>query len=527
MSSADPQPVPRAERAATDIVLATINVRHSHSSLALRCLMANLGRWQERATLMEFVTGHRIEAMAESILALAPRLVALSVYIWNVDEITRLIGVLRTLAPQIRLVVGGPEVSHETASQPLFALVDHVITGPGEISLPALCTQLLQGPPPLMKVIAGQSAEPDALQPPYPWYTDHDIAHRHLYVEASRGCPFKCEFCLSALDRTAVPFDTGRFLGHLAELHARGARRFKFIDRTFNLKVSTSVAILQFLLEHIEASPHDPVFAHFELVPDHLPATLREPIARFPAGTLQFEIGIQTWNTDVQQRISRRQDNEKAAENLRWLRQATEVHLHVDLIAGLPGETLDSFAAGFDRLWWLRPHEIQVGVLKRLRGTPIIRHTEAYGLRFNPSPPYNVLATDSIGFADMQRVARFARYWDLVANAGRFPDTLPWIMGEQPFDRFMRLSDWLYAQTDATHRIAPERLGRLIERWLAGTGATPAAIRRSLDADLARMRRPNAAASPPRAVVADPGRPSMRVGNGGASARQRRFARQP
>src|SRR5690606_17050666 len=135
---------------------------------------------------------------------------------------------------------------------------------------------------------------------------------------------------------------------------------------------------------------------------------LRETIARFPAGALQFEIGIQTWNPAVQTLISRRQNDEKAEQNIRWLVTNTQAHLHVDLIAGLPGADLASFGAGFDRLLALGPHEIQLGILKRLRGAPIARHTESHGLRFNPDPPYNVLATDRIDFEDLQRFELFA-----------------------------------------------------------------------------------------------------------------------
>lgn len=142
------------------------------------------------------------------------------------------------------------------------------------------------------------------------------------------------------------------------------------MDRTFNLRISTSQAILHCLLEHNQAHPDDPVFAHFELVPDHLPQALRDTISAFAPDTLQFEIGIQSWNPQVQTLVARRQDNARAEENLRWLREHSQTHLHVDLIAGLPGESLASFAQGFDRLHALRPQEIQVGILKRLRVRP-------------------------------------------------------------------------------------------------------------------------------------------------------------
>jgi hypothetical protein len=458
------------------IVLTTLNARYAHASLALRCLRANLGELRDASRIVEFVIGRRAEDVVEQLLAHAPRIVGFSVYIWNVEETARIVALLKAVAPQVVIVVGGPEVSHEVDAQRICTLADHVVTGWGEVTFAQLARQILEGPRPLMKVHAGVQPELASLASPYGEYTDEDLRHRHVYVEASRGCPFKCEFCLSALDRTAWPFPLAPFLDDLARLYERGARRFKFIDRTFNLKVETSAAILQFFLDRIEARPHDPPFAHFEVIPDHLPPRLRELLARFPAGVLQLEIGIQTWNEDVQMQISRRQDNAAAEDNLRWLRESTHAHLHVDLIAGLPGEDFAGFARGFDRLVALNPHEIQLGILKRLRGAPIARHAEAFGLRFNPEPPYNVLATDRIDFATMQRIARAAQAWDRVGNSGRFQRTLPLLLGDAPFARLLAFADALHAQFGAAHGVANERLYEALYGWLTAHGGASAAL---------------------------------------------------
>ena len=467
------------------IVLSTLNARYAHASLGLRCLLANMEELQPQTRLLEFVIGARTADLVEKLLAQAPRIIGFGVYIWNVEETTRLVAMLKRVAPDIKIVLGGPEVSHESGEQPIVAMADYLITGWGDISFVQLCRQILDGPQPLMKIHAGIQPPLADLKLPYDLYTEADIAHRTLYVEASRGCPFKCEFCLSALDKTAWPFEADRFLLELESLHARGARLFKFVDRTFNLNIKTSLKLMQFFLDKLAANPDDPVYAHFEVVPDHLPDALKDAIARFPAGTLQFEIGIQSFNPEVQTLVSRRQDNDKAAENIRWLIAHSQAHLHVDLIAGLPGEDIASFARGFDRLVELAPHEIQFGILKRLRGTPIIRHTETYGLVFDPHPPYTILATSLITFGDMQRLVRFARYWDLVANSGRFAHTLPLILAATPFDRFMDLSDWLFEQTDATHRIALERLAALVAQWLAARGSDADAVAQVLATDYA------------------------------------------
>jgi len=470
---------------AMTILLSTINSRYAHASLGLRYLLANMGDLQPQTRLQEFVSGSKTTDIVEKILAHQPRVIGFGVYIWNVEETTKVVAMLKRVAPEIAIVLGGPEVSYEPGEQTIVQMADYLVTGWGEITFPQLCRAIIHGPKPLMKINAGVQPPLADIALPYALYTDEDIAHRTLYVEASRGCPFKCEFCLSSLDKTAWPFELDGFLNELEILHARGARLFKFVDRTFNLNIKSSLKIMQFFLDKLEADPHDPVFAHFEVVPDHLPDALKDGIRKFPPGTLQFEIGIQSFNPEVQTLVSRKQNNEKAAENIRWLCEHSHAHLHVDLIAGLPGEDVESFARGFDKLHALKPHEIQFGILKRLRGTPIIRHTQTYGLVFDSNPPYTILATDRIDFANMQRLVRFARYWDLIANSGRFAHTLPMILDSEPFANFMALSDWIYAKTDATHRIALERLAALVAEWMGTRGADADAVSALLASDYA------------------------------------------
>lgn len=467
------------------ILLSTLNARYAHASLGLRYLLANMGALQEQTRLQEFVIGAKTTEIVERLLAHQPRIIGFGVYIWNVEETTRVVAMLKRVAPQVTIVLGGPEVSFESAEQQIVQLADYLVTGWGDVTFPKLCGEILNGPKPLMKVHAGVQPPMAEIKLPYALYTEHDIAHRTIYVEASRGCPFKCEFCLSALDKTAWPFGLDTFLAELEGLHARGARLFKFVDRTFNLNIKTSLKIMQFFLDKLEANPDDPVYAHFELVPDHLPDALKEGISKFPPGALQFEIGIQSFNPEVQALVSRKQDNAKAADNIRWLCEHSNAHLHVDLIAGLPGEDVDSFARGFDKLVALKPHEIQFGILKRLRGTPIIRHTEQFGMVFDPYPPYTILSTSLIDFATMQRLVRFARYWDLVANSGRFTHTIEHMLGDAPFANFMAFSDWIYSKTDATHRIALDKLAALVIQWLQTQGMDKAAASALVGSDYA------------------------------------------
>jgi tRNA A37 methylthiotransferase MiaB len=391
------------------------------------------------------------------------QIIGFGVYIWNVVQTTALVRELKRVRPSLKIVLGGPEVSHEIEQQDIVHLADHVITGWGDVSFPKLCTALIDGPKPLMKVIQGEQPPMDQIELPYQHFSDADLAHRVLYVEASRGCPFKCEFCLSSLDKTAWAFDLSPFLKELDILYQRGARNFKFVDRTFNLKIESSIQILQFFLDRMKVDASDNLLVHFEVIPDHLPDRLKAMIAQFPPGVLQFEVGIQSFNEEVQKLISRRQDNVQTEANLRWLITQSNAHLHTDLIFGLPSETLESFAIGFDRLWAIGPQEIQLGILKRLRGTPIHRHTQTHGMVYDTQPPYIVQQTQDLDQATIDRFARMAKYWDLVVNSGRFKKTMAVLMTptetqNSAFGLFMHFSDALWQVTGKTYGLSPETL---------------------------------------------------------------------
>ncbi len=484
-----------------DIVLTTLNAKYIHAAFGLRYLMANLGELKPSAAIAEFDINQRPLDIAEALLAREPKILGFGVYIWNVTETTEVIAAIKRVRPEVIVILGGPEVSYETESQEIIALADYVITGEADLKFAEVCRQLLIGEKPATKILAAPLPEFSRLELPYDLYTEQDIAHRVIYVEASRGCPFTCEFCLSSLDIPVRQAPLDKMLAALQRLLDRGVKNFKFVDRTFNLNLNVSRAFLQFFLDR-----HRPdLFLHFEMIPDRLPDALRELIAKFPPGALQFEVGIQSFNDDVCELISRRQDLGRLEDNFHFLRSSTGVHIHADLIVGLPGETIESFGAGFDRLIALGPQEIQVGILKRLRGTPIIRHDAEWQMRYNPHPPYEILQNKLIDFATMQRMRRFAKYWDLVGNSGNFVETTPLIwspVGQasslsgtksvlpsatrtdessndslnlgtgkmpvlpSPFAAFLRWSDWLYSQIRRTDSIALARLAELLFQFL-------------------------------------------------------------
>lgn len=448
------------DAASPKIVLSTLNAKFIHAAFGLRYLYANLKELQPFCEIQEFTIKTRAIDIVEQILESKPDIVGFGVYIWNIVETTDVVSLLKVIAPEIKIILGGPEVSYETEQQSIVEYADYVLTGPADISFYQLCKDIINQTEPEQKVLKSKPVALDEIELPYEYYSDEDLKHRLLYVEASRGCPFKCEFCLSSLDTASNPFELELFLGQMEILYQRGARNFKFIDRTFNLNIKTTMQIMQFFLDKMS----DELFLHFEVVPDHLPRKLKELLTQFPEGSLQFEVGIQTFNSQVQTNISRKQNNAKSKDNLLWLRENTNAHIHADLIFGLPGETFDSFKESFNALYHCRPHEIQLGILKRLKGSPIIRHTESFDLRFNPLPPFNILSTDRVSFATMQRVNRFARYWDMIGNSGRFKHSLGHILSDEPFDDFMAITEWIFNKTGQTHQINLKKLYELVSQ---------------------------------------------------------------
>ena len=250
----------------------------------------------------------------EVLLAREPKIIGFGVYIWNVAPITEVVGMLKRVRPDITIILGGPEVSYEAESQPVVQLADFVITGEADLAFARVCQQLLAGERPTTKIIPADLPEFSQTGVRTDLYDEQDVAHRIIYVEASRGCPFTCEFCLSSLDIPVRQAPLPVLLGHLQRLLTRGVKQFKFVDRTFNLNVNVSKAILDFFLERYQPGH----FFHFEMVPDRLPEPLREVIAKFPAGALQFEVGIQTFNEEVGALIKRRQNYQRLEDNFRF-----------------------------------------------------------------------------------------------------------------------------------------------------------------------------------------------------------------
>ena len=429
-----------------------INAKWIHPSLALRLLKANLGSLEKNCAIIEFALRQPLCEKIEPLLAAKPRILGISVAIWNHTATLELLRELHKIwAPQMPyIILGGPEVSYLPPEKEIFRYADYCIMGEGETAFRELCESILNGEkdchsPAVFINRKLQAVNVTSVNSAYHLYTDEDLQKKLIYVESSRGCPFSCDFCLSACDREGVrEFPLESFLDEMNVLIKRGVKTIKFLDRTFNLNIDRARRIMEFFIEKLNETPV-PFVVHFEMIPSRFPPELVATLARFPSGTLRLEIGIQTLNSGVSAHIGRQSDPKKELAALVLLREKTNAVIHADLIAGLPGEDIFSFGKGFDLLCAALssggnspPAEIQLGFLKLLPGTAMERHTGAFGMHYNPLPPYEVTETAAIPASGIKRLKNFARFWELVVNRNLIA-----INGSPVFDRFMELSDSL------------------------------------------------------------------------------------
>ncbi len=443
------------------IILTTLNARYAHTSIALRYLYANLKEYKDCTQLQEYTINDNIHEIAEKLLKTAPSIIGIGVYIWNSLEVYKLISIIKLVSPKTIIILGGPEVSHKPF-RVNFDVADYIIEGEGEVSLYNLIRDINDGIIHEKTTIGRCTPDLKQIELPYKYFTDHDIKNRVIYVEASRGCPFKCEFCLSSIDNSVRDFNIDLLLKEFQTLWDRGARNFKFIDRTFNLNIDKSNTILDFFLNKKED-----FLVHFEVIPEHFPESIKNKIAEFRPGTIQLEVGIQTLNSEIATRINRNMDFDKIKKNLHFLEEQTNAHLHVDLIIGLPGETIESFANNLNRLGELTNCEIQLGILKKLSGTTLDRHDIKYGMIYSKQPPYEILQNDLIPFLKMQELKRFTRYWDLTFNSGNFKKTIKclWEDGDI-YNGFYNFSMWVYNTSSTTFQISLNRLSEYLFIYL-------------------------------------------------------------
>lgn len=415
-------------------LLVGINARYIHVNAALYSLRASAVAYEKRLgapagelAVKEFTVNQGVEAIYYSILREQPQAVAFSVYLWNVRLVRDLCRDLRRACPSCLLILGGPEVSWGTEHTELAEEdFDYVIEGEGERAFYGLLASLQQPgfrPPEEWRFrVEGRRVHAAPMESldelPFLYEEDEERFHnRILYYEASRGCPFSCSYCLSAPEKGVRLRSPELVLRELSVLVDRGTPLIKFVDRTFNCFPRRSLAILRWIRQ---LPPQVKTCFHFEIEAGVLTPELIGELTAMPRGRIQAEIGIQSTSARTLDACRRSPSVEAVFTNIRRLTETGNIRVHVDLIAGLPYEDYGRFLGSLEEALALGAHQLQLGFLKRLQGTPLAEEAEQYGYAFSPHPPYEVLRNDFIGPEELRQLKKIEDVLERYYNSGRF-----------------------------------------------------------------------------------------------------------
>lgn len=438
------------------IILATINARYSHTSFGLRYLKANLHEYEKDTEIIEYSQDAALTDIAEELISHKPDIIGFGCYIWNIESIVKICEIVRNILSDTIIVLGGPEVSYQNAE--FLPYCNYIIEGEGELAWYHLVQAYQQKCLPISPILKEPICDLSQIRMPYYLYRDEDIKNRLIYVEATRGCPFTCEFCISSLSKGVREFDLDLFLSEMKKLIDRGLLQFKFVDRTFNLKLANIKKILNFFKENW----HDGMHLHFEIFPDKLSPEMLEEIKNFPTGGLHLEAGVQSFYEPSLKAISRKQDETKTLANLRYIIEQTGAEIHADLVAGIPHSTFQTFETDFNKLYAIHPHELQIGILKKLRGAPIKRHDDEFAMIYSQYPPYEIMQNKDMSYEELQIIKHLARFFDLYYNSRRFPQIYTIL---PDFKSWVDFSQYIWNNYRQTHKISLKRQQEILEDY--------------------------------------------------------------
>lgn len=424
------------------VVLFAINGSWVHSCLALRCLRAPLERAGFEVVIVEHTLRDRTAHILEHLYREHADVYGFSCYIWNLEQTLSIAETIHTLLPESKIVLGGPEVSFATERFDGMDWIDAIVCGEGEEAMPRLCRAIQNGES-LERIWHGEAN--DTMRDEGILYRDGEACGNILYYESSRGCPYSCAYCLSSATRGVRMKPTAQVLADMEAFERlNGACKvIKFVDRTFNANVTRANEIWSGLLEDRFTKHY-----HFEVCASLLNEESFDILARFPKGKIQLEFGLQSTNSKTLAASSRHIDPGKVIAAVRRIHEMGNIHVHLDLIAGLPYEDYASFAKSFDDAYG-SADLLQLGFLKLLYGTKLQQKKEEYGYRSLPIPPYTVLESKWISYPEMQKLFGIAEVLERYLESGRFSHALFYLDARMtsPFAFWEGLYDHL-KQTD-------------------------------------------------------------------------------
>ncbi|ASS76165.1 B12-binding domain-containing radical SAM protein [Tumebacillus algifaecis] len=441
------------------IVLATLNAKYIHASLALRYLRAFAKPDFPDLDLCEYTIKDQPMNVVADIYKRKPDVIGFSCYIWNIEETIPILEMLRKVLPDVKIVLGGPEVSYDTEAWiERIPEVDAIVVGEGEKTFHHLLQEFAgesrlemvpgivfrQADGSIKRTFFRDKLELDQIPSPFEEEDLPTLVNRVVYFECSRGCPFSCSYCLSSIETGVRYFDLERTKTDLERLIDAGVKTVKFVDRTFNIHMRYALSIFEFLIE--KHKTHKDTVFQFEITADILKPRVVEYLAEHaPPGLFRFEIGVQSTNDVTNEIVQRKQNWEKLTNTVLGVKATGKIDQHLDLIAGLPQENYESFKKTFNDVFALEIEELQLGFLKMLRGVGVRLDADKYGYKFMDKAPYEILSNDVLSFDDVIRIKRvedvLEKYW----NAHRTNRTVRYLVAEEfqsAFDFFQDFGDY-------------------------------------------------------------------------------------
>lgn len=425
------------------ILLVGLNAKYTHTALAVYSISAYLTEKEVAHSVAEYSVNDPYETIFYDILSKKPDIIGFSTYLWNISLTRRLATDLKLARPETRIFYGGPEAGYHEEGGSFYPEADFVISGEGEGAV--------------YQYLTGNCPDKEFPGLPFPYETMPGQG-KTVYYEASRGCPYRCSYCISSLEKNLRFKPLEQVKEELSRFIAKGVRKVKFIDRTFNVNPD-AYEIWKFVIENGNNTGF-----HFEIKPELFSKKDFDLLKTAPAGRIQFEAGLQSLNAQTLTAIHRQNNTEEAFSNLKEILSMGNIHLHLDLIAGLPYEDKESFIKGFDRVYALSPHMLQLGFLKVLNGTEMKKHAEEYGLVYSPHPPYQVISTKWLSAEDMMELKIAEDGLDTFSNKGFFQNALSYLWEKNKvsyYETFLSLGSFLKNRPPMSH----PALFRLFYEW--------------------------------------------------------------
>ncbi len=435
------------------VLLVAINAKYIHSSLAVNSIAAYNREYSDWLDVSEYTINNDISRITADIYKRNPDVVGISCYIWNYSYVREIVGDLVKVLPGVIIWLGGPEVSFN-AKEILAANtgVFGIVRGEGEETWKELLSFYLKGTPNPEGILGITYRREDGIvdnpeRPPIqmddiPLCSDEtsDFKNRIIYYEGSRGCPFKCSYCLSSMDCRLRFKSLDKIKEELLYYIENEVPQVKFTDRTFNCNHEYAKSIWRFLIDKDKGKTN----FHFEVAADLLDEEEVDIITHMRKGLIQLEIGVQTTNPQALQAIHRHSDFGEVSRIVKALKDSGRLHLHLDLIAGLPHEGYESFKKSFDDVYSLRPHELQLGFLKVLKGSEMYERSREFGIIYREEPPYEVLSTKDISYGEILKLKAVEEMLSVYYNSRQFDKTILLLEREyrSPFDLYLNLAEF-------------------------------------------------------------------------------------